>query len=137
MASEYELGVLVGLLIGEGHFGGDSRQPQITLRMHVRHAAMFRWLERTFPGGRLYGPYDHGGRRYYQWMVRGVNLRELVTVLRERINPELDEYASERFVKMLSRYPGQLGISPDAPVSAGPASVRPTIFSRLHDTDDD
>jgi hypothetical protein len=64
-------------------------------------------------------------------------LRELVTVLRERINPELDEYASERFVKMLSRYPGQLGISPDAPVSAGPASVRPTIFSRLHDTDDD
>ena len=75
MASEYELGVLVGLLIGEGHFGGDSRQPQITLRMHVRHAAMFRWLERTFPGGRLYGPYDHGGRRYYQWMVRESEFR--------------------------------------------------------------
>lgn len=36
MASELEHGILVGLLIGEGHFGGDRRQPQITLRLHVR-----------------------------------------------------------------------------------------------------
>jgi hypothetical protein len=137
MASEYELGVLVGLLVGEGHFGGDSRQPQITLRMHIRHAAMFHWLERTFPGGRLYGPYDHGGRRYYQWMVRGVNLRELVTVLRDRISPELDAYASERFEKMLTRYPVQLGLTPDAPVSAEPPAAMPSIFSSLHSTDEE
>ena len=71
MASEYELGLLVGLLVGEGHFGGDGRQPQITLRMHVRHEAMFHWIERTFPGGKLYGPYHHDGRHYYQWMARG------------------------------------------------------------------
>ncbi|MGO9341425.1 MAG: hypothetical protein ACLP6E_02745 [Acidimicrobiales bacterium] len=141
MATEYELGVLVGLLVGEGHFGGDARQPQITLRMHVRHDAMFRWLERTFPGGRLYGPYDHGGRRYYQWMVRGPYLRELLPVLMTRITPELDAYAFERFEQMWSRYSAQLGKPPQtvespATVTDRPAE-RPAIFSHLPDPDAD
>ncbi len=34
-----------GILVGEGHFGGDGRQPQVTLRMHVDHEALFRWLD--------------------------------------------------------------------------------------------
>jgi hypothetical protein len=107
--TEYELGLLVGLLIGEGHFGGDGRQPQITLRMHVRHQALFHWLERTFPGGRLYGPYDHSGRRYYQWMARGPYLRdELLPLIESRITPDLDGYGYERLIRMMTRYPGQL-----------------------------
>ena len=53
MATQFEIGYLVGLLVGEGHFGGDGRRPQVTLRMHIRHEAIFRWIERTFPGGRL------------------------------------------------------------------------------------
>ena len=114
MATEYEIGVLVGLLVGEGHFGGDSRQPQITLRMHVRHDALFRWLERTFPAGRLYGPYDHGGRRYYQWMLRGPALRELFPELQSRISTQLDEYTFQRVEQMKVRYPGQLGSPPAA-----------------------
>jgi hypothetical protein len=109
MPTEYELGLLIGLLIGEGHFGGDGRQPQITLRMHVRHEALFRWLERTFPGGRLYGPYDHGGRRYFQWMARGVYLRdELLPLIGSRISPDLDAYAYERVMQMMTRYRPQL-----------------------------
>src|SRR2546423_1884995 len=39
------VGYLIGVLAGEGHFGGDGRQPQVTLRMHVRHEKLFRWLE--------------------------------------------------------------------------------------------
>ena len=69
--SEFERGLVVGILIGEGSFGGDGKQPQVTLRMHVRHEAMFRWLMQRFPRTRLYGPYHHGGRSYYQWMARG------------------------------------------------------------------
>ena len=105
MPTEYEIGVLTGLLVGEGHFGGDGRQPQVTLRMHVRHEHLFRWIERTFPGGRLYGPYDHGGRRYYQWMARGPYLRdELFPLLQSRVIPDLDSYASERLEGMRRRY---------------------------------
>src|SRR5437870_1076779 len=62
--TDVERGLLAGVLIGEGHFGGDGKNPQITLRMHVRHESLFRWLERRFPRSRLYGPYNHGGRHY-------------------------------------------------------------------------
>lgn len=103
--SDIETGILLGLLIGEGHFGGDGRQPQITLRMHTDHEALFRWLETTFPGGRLYGPYHHGGRSYYQWMVRGAYLRgTLVPLLDRHLSPELDAKAYQRYQDMKSRY---------------------------------
>ncbi len=59
--SDFDAGFLVGILVGEGHFGGDGRQPQVTLRMHVDHEALFRWLMARFPESRLYGPYDHSG----------------------------------------------------------------------------
>jgi hypothetical protein len=109
MASEFEHGVLVGLLVGEGHFGGDGRQPQVTLRMHVRHEAIFRWLEQTFPGGKLYGPYHHDGRHYFQWMARGSYLREhLLPVLEGTLSPELDGPSHERFEAMCRRYASRL-----------------------------
>jgi len=71
--SEFDLGLLVGILIGEGSFGGDGKQPHVTLRMHVRHEALFRWLTERFPDTRLYGPYTHGGRSYFHWMARGLS----------------------------------------------------------------
>jgi hypothetical protein len=101
----FDLGYLVGLLVGEGHFGGDGKQPHITLRMHTRHEAIFRWLERALPGGRVYGPYNHGGRSYFQWMARGSFLREhLVPVLDAALTPELDEHALTRYREMKHRY---------------------------------
>ena len=104
-ATEFEIGFLVGLLVGEGHFGGDGRQPQVTLRMHTDHERLFRWIEKTFPGGRLYGPYHHGGRSYFQWMARGRYLRErLLPLLERHLAPELDEKAYRRFGEMKSRY---------------------------------
>ena len=113
MATDYEVGVLVGLLVGEGHFGGDGRQPQVTLRMHVRHEAIFLWLERVFPGGKLYGPYHHDGRHYYQWMARGPYLRDvLVPLLRPHLSPDLDAHAALRFGEMQTRYARNLGLGP-------------------------
>ncbi len=101
----FEIGLLVGILVGEGSFGGDGRQPQITLRMHIRHRALFTWLTHTFPGGRLYGPYHHGGRSYYQWMARGAYLRDsLVPILDRYLTPEIDEYACQRYETMKERY---------------------------------
>ena len=103
--SDFEIGMLVGVLIGEGHFGGDGRQPHVTLRMHTDHEALFRWLEKTFPGGRLYGPYHHGGRSYFQWMARGAFLREeLVPLLDRFLKKDLDNKAFTRFQAMKERY---------------------------------
>jgi hypothetical protein len=103
--SDYDAGLFVGLLIGEGSFGGDGKQPQITLRMHTRHEALFRWLEARFPDARLYGPYHHGGRSYYQWMARGtVLVRDVLPLLEDRLGPDLDRHAAERFGEMTERY---------------------------------
>src|ERR1700674_920004 len=97
---EFSAGYFVGLLAGEGHFGGDGRQPQITLRMHVRHEGLFRWLAATFPGSALYGPYHHGGRDYFQWMVRGVYLRRVVIPLIQSHRNALDDHVRGRFDAM-------------------------------------
>jgi hypothetical protein len=110
---EFELGFLLGILAGEGHFGGDGRQPQVTLRMHTRHERMFRWLQGAFPGGRLYGPYHHGGRSYYQWMARGEYLRSTLAPLIAGRLDELDEYAAGRFAAMCRNY--GISVSSSAP----------------------
>jgi hypothetical protein len=98
-------GIVVGLLVGEGHFGGDGRQPQVTLRMHVRHEALMRWLVERFPRSRLYGPYHHGNRHYFQWMARGEALvSDLLPILEQNLTPELDEHAYDRLTAMTDRY---------------------------------
>jgi hypothetical protein len=103
--TEFDRGFLVGLLVGEGSFGGDGKQPQVTLRMHTRHEAIFRWLMERFPNSRLYGPYTHGGRSYYQWMARGRTLIEdLLPLLEEHIRPDVDGHAAARFNEMCDRY---------------------------------
>lgn len=113
MPSDFEEGLMVGLLIGEGHFGGDGRAPHVTLRTHVRHEALLRWVERTFPGGRLYGPYHHDGRHYFQWMVRGAYLRDhFVPFLERCLSPVLDTHSWSRFDKMRRTYTKQLGPLP-------------------------
>jgi hypothetical protein len=133
MATDFEKGLLVGLLVGEGTFGGDGRQPHVTLRMHVRHAALFSWIERTFPGGRVYGPYHHGGRHYLQWMARGAFLRdELLPLLDEHVTPRLDEYSRTRLDGMRERYTRRLGLGPEGPgedatTVAPPASTADTV----------
>ena len=107
--SEFEHGLLVGLLIGEASFGGDGKQPQVTVRMHIRHKALFEWLIERFPDTRLYGPYHHGGRSYYQWMARGTALvRDVLPHLEGAVHAGIDGYAAERFEAMLSRYSGYI-----------------------------
>ncbi len=103
--SDFDRGFLIGLLVGEGSFGGDGRQPQVVLRMHVRHEAIFRWLQARFPRCRLYGPYHHSGRSYYQWMARGRALVEDVLPLLEGgLLAERDGYSAKRFHAMCERY---------------------------------
>jgi len=105
--SEFDRGFIVGLLVGEGSFGGDGKQPQVTLRMHTRHEALFLWLMERFPRSRLYGPYNHGGRSYYQWMARGRTLVEdVLPILEAHLDSDLDGHAAARLNEMRERYAG-------------------------------
>jgi hypothetical protein len=113
----FEQGFLVGILVGEGHFGGDGRKAQVTLRMHTRHQRMFEWLLTSVPGSRLYGPYHHGGRSYFQWMARGKCLEEQLLPLLGRHLAFLDDHARSRIELMCSQYGLVL---PDAAKLPGP-----------------
>lgn len=114
-----DLGFLVGLLVGEGSFGGDGKQPQVTLRMHTRHRDLFERLVALVPGSKLYGPYHHGGRNYLQWMARGKVLRDgLAPALLDSIEL-MDGYTRERFESMCRTYgitAGALGTDRESPV---------------------
>lgn len=103
--NDFDVGFFLGILVGEGHLGGDGRQPQITIRMHVDHARLFEWLEERFPEGRLYGPYEHAGRRYFQWMARGPFLRKkIVPLLNAHLRPEHSQRVFDRYQAMKARY---------------------------------
>jgi hypothetical protein len=103
--SEFERGLVIGVLIGEGSFGGDGRQPQVTLRMHTRHQALFETLVRIFPRTKLYGPYHHGDRSYYQWMARGQALVEdVLPLLEQSLLAEYDGHAAIRLREMTTKY---------------------------------
>jgi hypothetical protein len=118
--TDFERGVVVGVLIGEGSFGGDGKQPQVTLRMHVRHEALFRWLIERFPRTRLYGPYGHGGRSYYQWMARGPALVEdVLPLLQEAVGEHIDAHAARRLAEMCERYADYSARLRSSPGSAG------------------
>lgn len=101
----HEEGIVTGLLLAQGSFGGDGRQPHVIVKMHVRHERLLRWLHDRVPGSKLYGPYSHGEREYFQWMSRGRSLVEhLLPVLERHMTPELDEPAAERLREMTAKY---------------------------------
>jgi hypothetical protein len=105
MLSECERGLVAGILMSEGSFGGDGKQPHIMLRKHVRHESLMRWLVDRFPRSRLYGPYHHGDRSYFQWVARGpVLVEDVLPVLDALIVPELDAHAAARLADLRERY---------------------------------
>lgn len=103
--TDFERGLIAGVLLGQGSFGGDGRQPQVTLRMHVRHESLMRWLVERFPRSRLYGPYHHGERSYFQWMARGQALvDDVLPVLEASLDPAIDAPSASRLAAMTERY---------------------------------
>ncbi|MCW5940649.1 MAG: hypothetical protein KIS66_00360 [Fimbriimonadaceae bacterium] len=101
----FEVGLLLGVLMGEGHFGGDGRQPHCTLKMHVRREPLLLWMLARFPEARLYGPYTHAGRHFYQLMFRGPALRDLLALLRQTDWERIDPHSHARAKEMAARYP--------------------------------
>src|ERR1044072_3284052 len=97
MLTDTERGLVAGILLSEGSFGGDGKQPHVILRKHIRDESLVRWLVARFPRSRLYGPYHHGDRSYFQWVARGPALVEdVLPVLDERGVPELDMHPAAR-----------------------------------------
>ena len=78
---EFDIGYIMGLVVGEGSFTADRRQPYLQVKLHVRDPFPLRHLADRL-GGRVYGPYRHQTRHYYTWLLRGPALRAAVPIFR-------------------------------------------------------
>ena len=102
--TDFEEGFLLGILVGEGHFGGHGNSALVSVRMHVRQAELFHWLAMHVPGSRLYGPYHHGGRHCFVWVVRSTALREEMVPFLKRHLDKVDSHIRERITNMFNKY---------------------------------
>src|SRR5919109_2232636 len=84
--SPFDLGYAMGLIVGEGSFTGDLASPALSVKLHELDPQPLRFLRRTL-GGRIYGSYHHGGRRYNQYRLRGSELRERVPLFLHHLPP--------------------------------------------------
>ena len=102
--SELQLGFVLGFFAGQGSFGGDGRTPHLTLRMHTSHGPLLIKLCGLFVGSQIYGPYSHGDRTYYQWMLRGDDLAKIVKSEMFEDLKDWDESSYQRYREMVDHY---------------------------------
>ena len=81
---QFGLGYAMGLIVGEGSFTGDRQQPSLELKLHRRDVEPLEHLQKTL-GGRIFGPYAHGGRNSYAYMLRGRELRLALPTIQEHL----------------------------------------------------
>lgn len=82
----FGLGYAMGLVASEGSFTGDKQQPSLEIRTHRRNVEPLEHVRRIL-GGRVFGPYVHGGRDLYVYMLRGRELRNAVPILQQHLPP--------------------------------------------------
>jgi hypothetical protein len=98
--SEFDLGFIMGLVIGEGSFTGDRHRAELAIRLHESDPEPLRLIQMTL-GGRIYGPYCHGGRRYFHWSLSGKALYDAVPIFEERLPPSRKR---DQFLVWIEKY---------------------------------
>ena len=123
MTHDFALGYAVGLVVGAGSFTGDRRQPALSVKMSERDRAPLDHLQGVF-GGSIFGPYHHGERRYYMYLLRGPSLRSTIPLLLERM-PSCRK--RDQLLAWVARHGALLGANaPGADEHAQPGTPGPT-----------
>ena len=99
-----ERGFILGFFAGQGSFGGDGRTPHLTLRMHTSRGPLLIKLCGLFVGSQVYGPYSHGDRTYFQWMLRGDELAKIVQSNLFEDLKDWDDSSYQRYRDMVDTY---------------------------------
>jgi 16S rRNA (guanine527-N7)-methyltransferase len=138
MEPAFRDGFILGLLIGEGHFGLNDGRAEVIIEMHSRHEPLLRWLGDQIPGSKLYGPRVRDGSPSFRWVARSTALREhLIPRLESLPFRELDPHAFSRYERMKS-LSGLDGASASvAYPPAVPSIHHPIELARRFNLDDD
>lgn len=103
----FEIGYLMGLIVGEGSFTGSGPQPWLAVRLHAEDPVPLERL-RVGLGGRVYGPYLHRGRRSRVWMLQGRELLDALPLLYDRLpeskkRMQFEEWLKKHGLKSIAR----------------------------------
>jgi hypothetical protein len=97
---EFDIGYIMGLVVGEGSFTADRRQPYLQVKLHARDPFPLRHIADQL-GGRVYGPYRHQTRHYYTWLLRGPALKAAIPIFQVYL-PE--SWRREQFERWLNQH---------------------------------
>ena len=97
---EFDIGYIMGLVVGEGSFTADRQQPYLQVKFHARDPFPLRQLAERL-GGRVYGPYRHQSRHYFTWLLRGPELKAALPLFRDHL-PE--SWKREQFERWFEQH---------------------------------
>lgn len=83
-ASQFEQGYIIGLIVGGGSFTGDRPACWLQVKLHARDPEPLNLLKFHL-GGRIHGPYHHGGRHYLFYRLDGPALRAALPFFYENL----------------------------------------------------
>jgi hypothetical protein len=115
---DFTIGYLIGLIVGEGSFTADRRAPVLSVKMHEEDPEALRILARSL-GGRVYGPYDHDGRHFFLYHLRGQALRSAVPLFLSHLPTGRKR---RQFLAWAARHALLEPGTPSPPVPRGPGS---------------
>ena len=90
----------MGFIAGVGSFTGDRQQPSLEIRMHRRDMEPLEDVRRVL-GGRIFGPYTHGGRPLYVYMLRGRELKDAIPTIQQHLP---NSWKRVQFLGWLEKY---------------------------------
>jgi hypothetical protein len=82
--TEFEVGYLMGLIVGEGSFTGDRKKYRLDINLHESDLQPLITVKNLL-GGRINGPYEHAGRKFWAYRLESRQLRTHLRLFYERL----------------------------------------------------
>jgi hypothetical protein len=102
--TEFEMGFVIGLIVGEGSFTGDKKQPSLCVRMGSNDPQPILTLHKHF-GGKVYHYtrlYKDGKvRDIYDYLLRGVELKRSIKFFNDHL---VESRKRDQFENWLDKY---------------------------------
>jgi hypothetical protein len=98
--TDFEIGYIMGLVVGEGSFTGDRRKGWLSIKLHMNDPEPLLNVQRLL-GGRIYGPYHNNGRHFLHYRLYGPELVSALPLFKEHL-PQSRKRG--QFVEWLEKY---------------------------------
>lgn len=101
--SEFEIGYLMGLAVGEGSFTGGEKEPCFAIKLQTGDPEPLEDAQNLL-GGVIFGPYLHEGRHYRYLLVRGNDLERALPLFERFLPTSRKRRQFEQWLERWSSY---------------------------------